>query len=101
MIISTLSQTRPFTEIGLVKGSVVKTGHAFQHFATSFRFVFGGNMKTYEDLLNETRSEAIDLMVKEAECYGADAVIGVRIQNSSIMEGASEILAYGTAIKYT
>ncbi|MCK4501109.1 YbjQ family protein [Candidatus Babeliales bacterium] len=96
----TITPARKCTDIGLVSGSVVKTRNIFLHFFTDFRFVFGGNMRTYEDLLLESRNEAFNIMMEQAEFAKADAVLGVRIQNSSIADGASEVLVYGTAVKY-
>lgn len=95
-----LSSARDCTHLGLVSGSVVKTRNVLLHFFTEFRFVFGGNMRTYEELMEDSRNEAFNIMVSQAKNIRADAVIGVRIQNSSIAEGASEVLVYGTAVKF-
>jgi uncharacterized protein YbjQ (UPF0145 family) len=90
-----------FQEIGLVQGQCVQTRNIAMHIITSFRFLVGGEMITYDRLLKETRQKALSEMIEEAEKVGADAVIGIRLQNSSITEGACETMAYGTAVKYT
>ncbi len=102
VFISTLHTTRrPFTELALVQGQAVRTRNLFASFWGDFRFIFGGRMGIYQQLLKTTRDEAVDDMIAQAQKLGADGVLGFRIQNSSIEEGAAEVLAYGTAIKYT
>ena len=91
---------RSFVEIKLVQGQAVRTRNIFSSFYGDFRFIFGGRMKIYQELLKTTRDEAVEDMLTQAESVGADAVLGFRIQNSSIEEGAAEVLAYGTAVKF-
>lgn len=101
ILVSTLQTTaRPFVELKLVQGQAVRTRNVFLAFWGDFRFLFGGRMGVYQALLKTTRDEAVADMITQAEGLNADAVLGFRIQNSSIEEGAAEVLAYGTAIKY-
>ncbi len=60
----------------------------------------GGELKEYTEMLNQARQIAIKRMVDEAETMGADAIINIRYASSSIMQGAAEVIAYGTAVKY-
>ena len=64
-----------------------------------FRNIAGGEVHEYSKLLGESREQAIDRMIEEAEALGANAVIGVRFQTSMVMQGAAEMLCYGTAVK--
>jgi len=64
-----------------------------------FRNVIGGEMKGYTKMLTEAREEALQRMVKQAEDLGANAILSVRFSSSAVREGASEILAYGTAVR--
>ncbi|TYL39292.1 hypothetical protein CV102_08420 [Natronococcus pandeyae] len=72
---------------------------AGRDFTQGVRNVFGGELKAYSGVLTDARDEAIDRMEADAEEMGADAVVNVRLQPSSITEGASEVLAYGTAVR--
>ena len=65
----------------------------------TFRNIAGGEILEYSKLLGESREQAIDRMIEEAEALGANAVIGVRFQTSMVMQGAAEMLCYGTAVK--
>ncbi|XXQ68498.1 YbjQ family protein [Neisseriaceae bacterium B1] len=84
--------------IGLVQGSTVRAKHAGRDFMAGLKNIFGGELKGYTELLNESRDEAIDRMVEQARQAGANAVINVRFSTSSVAAGASEIFAYGTAV---
>ena len=64
-----------------------------------FRNIAGGEVHEYSKLLGESREQAIDRMIEEADSLGADAIIGVRFQTSMVMQGAAEMLCYGTAVK--
>jgi len=86
-------------DYGLVSANLVKTRHIGYHILSEFRLLFGGRMNSYTDLLHDTRTEVTRDLVKRAETMGANAVIGLRYQNSSITEGATEIMAYGTAVR--
>ena len=84
---------------GLVKGSVVRSKSFASDMIADIRNIFGGELDEYTDMLEEARQIAINRMINEAEMLGADAIIGFRLSTSSIVEGASEFVAYGTAVK--
>ncbi|ODN30024.1 YbjQ family protein [Fervidobacterium thailandense] len=85
--------------LGIVTGSIVNSKHLGKDIAAAFKTLAGGEIKGYTELLNESRKIAVQRMITEAEKLGADAVIGLRFGSSSVMQGAAEILAYGTAVK--
>ena len=85
--------------LGIAKGQVVQSKHMGSDFMAGLKTMVGGEIKGYTDMLNKARTIATDRMVEEAEKLGADAVVGVRYGSSSVMAGASEMLAYGTAVK--
>uniref|UniRef100_A0A7C5RKB3 UPF0145 protein ENT77_05585 n=1 Tax=Fervidobacterium thailandense TaxID=1008305 RepID=A0A7C5RKB3_9BACT len=85
--------------LGVVTGSIVNSKHLGKDIAAAFKTLAGGEIKGYTELLNESRKIAVQRMITEAEKLGADAVIGLRFGSSSVMQGAAEILAYGTAVK--
>lgn len=84
---------------GLVSGSTVRAKHVGRDIAASFKNIVGGELKGYTELLAESRQEAVDRMIREAEKIGANAVVNVRFSTSSISQGAAELFAYGTAVK--
>jgi uncharacterized protein YbjQ (UPF0145 family) len=86
------------SHLGLVQGSTVRAKHAGRDIMAGFKNLVGGELKGYTELLQESRQEAIDRMSEQAKSIGANAVINVRFSTSSITAGASEILAYGTAV---
>ena len=85
--------------IGLVKGNTIQAKSIGKDIKAGFRHMVGGEIKEYTQMLAESREIAMKRMVDKAEKLGADAVINVRFMTSSIMGGAAEILAYGTAVK--
>ena len=85
--------------LGLVIGNVVMSKHVGRDLAAAFKTLAGGEIKGYTEMLTEARNIAIERMVKEAEELGADAIIGVRLGSSSVMSGAAEMVAYGTAVR--
>ena len=85
--------------LGIVKGEIVQTRHIGRDIMAGFKTIVGGEVKSYTDMIREARKVATDRMVEEAEKLGADAVVGIKYSSSEVMEGASEILAYGTAVK--
>jgi len=89
-----------YEELSLVQGSVVMSKHIGRDLMASFKTIVGGELKGYTEMLNDARNISTSRMVEEAKNLGADAVIALRYETSSIMQGASEILAYGTAIKF-
>lgn len=84
--------------LGLVQGSTVRAKHAGKDLMAGLKNIVGGELKGYTELLNESRQEALDRMVQQAESVGANAVINVRFSTSSIAAGAAELMAYGTAV---
>lgn len=85
--------------LGVVKGQVVESKHMGSDLVAGLKTMVGGEIKGYTDMLNKSRTIATERMVAEAEKMGADAIVGVRYGSSSVMAGASEMLAYGTAVK--
>ncbi|MFT7405354.1 YbjQ family protein [Zhongshania sp.] len=84
--------------LGLVLGSTVRAKHAGKDIMAGLKNIFGGELTGYTELLSEARKEATDRMTEQAKAIGANAVVNVRYSTSSITAGASEILAYGTAV---
>jgi uncharacterized protein YbjQ (UPF0145 family) len=84
--------------LGLVQGSTVRSKHFGRDFMAGLKNVFGGELKGYTELLQESRKEATDRMVQQAQAIGANAVLNIRYSTSSIAQGAAELFAYGTAV---
>lgn len=84
---------------GIAQGSSVRAKHMGRDFAAGIKNIFGGELKGYTELLNESRDEAVKRMVEQAQAMGANAVVNVRFSTSSIAAGAAELFAYGTAVK--
>lgn len=84
--------------LGLVQGSTVRAKHVGKDLLAGFKNIVGGELKAYTELLNESREEAVERMVKQAEAMGANAILNVRFSTSSITQGAAELFAYGTAV---
>ena len=87
--------------LGMVKGTIVQTKNVGRDFMAGMKTLVGGEIVGYTEMLNEARQLATKRMVDEAESLGADAIIGIKYGSSMVMQGAAEILAYGTAIKFT
>lgn len=85
--------------LGLVKGSTIRAKHIGKDIVAGLRHIVGGELKEYTDMIDDARKIAINKMVKEAESLGADAIINIRFSTTAIMQGAAEIMAYGTAVK--
>ncbi len=90
---------REYEVVGLVRGSTVQTVNAFRDIGASFKTLVGGELKKYNDMMAKARNLATDRMVDEALSLGADAIVCARFATSSIMQGAAEVMAYGTAVK--
>ena len=84
---------------GLVQGSTIRAKHVGRDFMAGLKNIVGGELKGYTELLQESRSEAVERMVAQAQALGANAVVNVRFSTASITQGAAEILAYGTAVR--
>lgn len=85
--------------LGMVRGSSVRARHLGSDIAAHLRNIAGGEIHEYTKMLAEAREQAIDRMIEEAQALDADAVIVVRFQTSEVMQGAAEMLCYGTAVK--
>ena len=86
--------------LGMVKGTVVQSKNFGKDFMAGMKTLVGGEIVSYTEMLTEARQIATKRMVDEAEALGADAVINIRYGSSSVMQGAAEIVVYGTAVKY-
>ena len=86
--------------LGLVKGSTIQTKHMGKDIMQSFKTLVGGELTSYNEMMNEARAIATKRMVNEAEELGADAVVNIRYSSAAIMQGAAEVIAYGTAVKF-
>jgi len=86
--------------IGLVKGSTIQSKNIGRDIMSGFKTIVGGELKSYTDMMNEARALATKRMVEEATALGADAVVCLRYASAAVMQGAAEIMAYGTAVKF-
>ncbi len=102
MLITTsdlISEKKIVKTLGLVRGNSVRAKNIGRDIIARLRNIVGGEIPAYTKLLSESRDVAISRMVEEAENLGADAIVCTRISTASLMQGSSEILAYGTAVK--
>ena len=86
--------------LGLVKGSTIQTRNVGRDITQGYKTLVGGELKAYTEMMNDARELATSRMVQEAEALGADAVVNIRFVSSSVMQGAAEVVAYGTAVKF-
>ena len=86
--------------LGLVRGSTIQSKHIGKDILQSFKTIVGGELKAYTQMMNEARDIATQRMIDEATALGADAVVGVRFSSASVMDGAAEVFAFGTAVKF-
>ena len=86
--------------LGLVKGATIQTKHLGKDITQSFKTLVGGELSAYTEMMNDARALATKRMVQEAASLGADAIIGVRYGSAAVMQGAAEVFAYGTAVKF-
>jgi uncharacterized protein YbjQ (UPF0145 family) len=93
-----LPDHRVVKHLGLVQGSTVRSKHAGRDFMAGMKNIFGGELKGYTELLEESRKEAIERMQEQARQLGANAVLNIRFSTSAITAGAAEIFAYGSAV---
>ncbi|MCI5483937.1 MAG: YbjQ family protein [Faecousia sp.] len=90
---------RDMEAIGLVKGTVVQSKNFGKDFMAGMKTLVGGEITSYTDMLVEARQIATKRMVDEATAMGADAIVNIRFGSSAVMQGAAEVIAYGTAVK--
>ena len=86
--------------LGIVKGATIQTKHLGKDITQSFKTLVGGELSAYTEMMNEARALATKRMVQEAASLGADAIVGVRYGSAAVMQGAAEVFAYGTAVKF-
>ena len=91
---------RDLEMLGLVKGSTIQSKHMGHDITQGFKTLVGGELKAYTEMMNDARALATKRMCQEAEALGADAIVGVRYGSAAVMQGAAEVFAYGTAVKY-
>ena len=86
--------------LGLVQGSTIQSKDIGKDILQSFKTLVGGELTGYTEMMNEARAMATKRMVGMAEAMGADAVVNIRYASSAVMQGAAEVIAYGTAVKF-
>lgn len=86
--------------LGMVKGSTIQSKNIGRDISQSFKTLVGGELKAYTEMMNDARALATKRMVAEAEEMGADAIVNVRYASAAVMQGAAEVMAYGTAVKF-
>ncbi|MBE6687588.1 MAG: YbjQ family protein [Ruminococcaceae bacterium] len=86
--------------ISLVKGSTIQSKHIGKDITQSFKTLVGGELKAYNEMMNDARALATKRMVAEAQAIGADAVVNIRYASSAVMQGAAEVIVYGTAVRF-
>ncbi len=91
---------KEFQVLGIVQGAMVQTVHAGKDIFNGLKTLVGGELDSYTQMMNDSRAKATSRMIDNANAIGADAIINVRYSSSSVMQGASEVLAYGTAVKF-
>ena len=102
MIITTAEQIagQELQTLGLVQGSVVRAKHVGRDIMASFKTIVGGEIHGYTELMYEARGIATGRMIEQAKAMGADAVVATRYSTCAVMSGCSEVMAYGTAVKF-
>ena len=91
---------KEFEMLGIVKGSTIQTKNIGKDITQGFKTLVGGELKAYNEMMNDARALATKRMVEEAEAMGADAIVNVRYASASVMAGAAEVMSYGTAVKF-
>ena len=86
--------------LGLVKGSTIQSKNIGRDITQGFKTLVGGELGAYTEMMNDARALATKRMVAEAESMGADAIVNIRYASSAVMQGAAEVMAYGTAVKF-
>ncbi len=102
MLLTNLEQVpgkKIIQHFGLVQGNTIRAKHLGKDFLAGLKNIFGGELGAYTELLAESRQEATDRMVQQAQAMGANAIVNIRYSTSSVAQGAAELYAYGTAVK--
>ena len=84
----------------LVKGSTIQSKNIGKDISQGFKTLIGGELKAYNEMMNDARALATKRMVEEATNLGADGIVNIRYASSAVMQGAAEVIAYGTAVKF-
>ena len=95
---ATIEGKKIVKQLGLVRGNTIRARHIGRDIMAGFRNIVGGEITDYTKMMAESREQALDRMVEEAQKLGANAVVQVRFATSMVMQSASEILVYGTAV---
>ena len=93
------SDRRIAETLGLVRGNTIRARHVGKDILAGLRSLVGGEIQEYTKMLAEAREQALDRMIAEAKVKGADGIVAVRFMTSPVMQGAAELLVYGTAVK--
>ncbi|WP_320163897.1 YbjQ family protein [uncultured Trichococcus sp.] len=91
---------KEFEMLGLVKGSTIQSKNLGRDISQGLKTLIGGELKAYNEMMNEARALATKRMVDEATALEADAVVNIRYASSAIMQGSAEVIVYGTAVKF-
>ena len=86
--------------LGLVRGSTIRSKNVVKDITQGLKTIVGGELKAYNEMMNEARAWATKRMVEDAEKMGADAIVNIRYASAAVMQGAAEVIAYGTAVKF-
>ena len=86
--------------LSLVRGSIIQSKHLGKDIMAGFKTMVGGEIRGYTEMMDEAREIATQRMIMDAERYNADAIINVRYASAAVMQGAAEVIAYGTAVKF-
>jgi uncharacterized protein YbjQ (UPF0145 family) len=91
---------KEFEMLGLVKGSTIQSKNIGRDITQAFKTLVGGELKAYNEMMNEARALATKRMVEDAKAMGAEAIVNIRYASATVMSGAAEVLAYGTAVRF-
>ena len=86
--------------LGIVKGTTIQSVHIGKDIGAAFKTLVGGELQSYNEMMNKARALATERMVKDAQALGADGIVAVRYSSASVMQGAAEVMAYGTAVRF-
>ena len=102
MLITTTEtiQGKKYETLGLVKGNTIQSVHLGKDIMNSFKTIVGGELTSYNEMMNTARDLAVQRMISDAQAMGADTIICARFSSASVAQGAAEIMAYGTAVKF-
>ena len=102
MLLTTIEKIpgKEYEVLGLVEGSMIQSKNIGKDLTQGLKGIVGGELKQYTTMLNESREAAKQRLIAQAEALGADAVVAVRYTTSAVIQGAAEMLAYGTAVKF-